>query len=110
MRRELYLVRRFFHGSVEPYFGDATFVVLPSRKLPVIWRQVGLQDVQAGTLARMAALLTKMFRCVERFMQYADDGDGFRRLLIENYVRDDWNRIETDNKFVSLATQLGMYA
>ena len=66
--------------------------------------------MQAGTPARMAALLTKMLRRVERLMQYTDDGDGFRRLLVENYVRADRNRIETDDKCVSLSTKLGVYA
>ena len=66
--------------------------------------------MQAGTPARMAALLTKMLRRVECLMQYAYNGDGFRRLQVENYVRADRNRIETDDKFISLSTKLRMYA
>ena len=66
--------------------------------------------MQAGTPARMAALMAEMLRRVERLMQYTDDGDGFRRLPVEDYVRVDWNRIETDNKFVALSTELRMYA
>jgi len=53
------------HILAMPLFG-----VLPSRELPVIWRQVGLQDVQAGTPARMAALLAEMVRHLEPLMQY----------------------------------------
>ena len=78
--------------------------------LPVIWRQVGLQDMQTGTPARMAVLVAKVLRLIDRVMQYAHDSDAFWRLLIENYVRADRNRIKTDNKFVSLATKLGMHA
>ena len=66
--------------------------------------------MQAGTPARMAALLTKMLRRVEGLMQYAHDGDGFRRLQVENYVRVDRYRIETDDKFISLSTELRMHA
>ena len=65
--------------------------------------------MQAGTPARMAALMAKMLRHVDLLMQYAHDGDGFRRLLVENNVRADWNGIKTGDKFVALAAQLGMY-
>jgi len=58
----------------------------------------------------MAALMAKMLRHVDLLMQYAHDGDGFRRLLIENYMWADRNRVKAGNKFISLATQLGMNA
>jgi hypothetical protein len=57
--------------------------------------------MQAGTPARMIALMAEMLRRVERLMQYAHDGDGVWRSLIETYVRSDRNRIKTDDKFVS---------
>ena len=66
--------------------------------------------MQAGTTARMTALMAEMLRRVELLMQYAHDGNGFRRLLVEKYVRADWNGIKTDDKFVSLSTELRMYA
>ena len=115
-RRKRDISRPFFHGSVKPYFGDATFCSASLQKKgrnisPNCPSSGGKSDcsMQAGMPARMAALLTKMLRRVERLMQYTDDGDGFRRLLVEDYVRVDWNRIETDGKFISLSTELWMY-
>ena len=58
----------------------------------------------------MAALLTKMLRRVEILMQYAHDDNSFRRLPVEKHVRAEWNRIETKDKFISLSTELWMYA
>jgi hypothetical protein len=67
-------------------------------------------SMQARTPARMAVLMAKMLWHVDLVMQYAHDGDGFRRLLVENNVRADWNGIKAGDKFVALAAQLGMYA
>jgi hypothetical protein len=78
MRRELYLVRPILYRSVKPYFGDGHFsgasLAQIARHLAAS-RSAGCAD---GTPARMAALSTKMLRCVERFVQYAHDGDGFQ--------------------------------